>query len=170
MTSTTERPLPTTALPSLPVRSSPSEYVREYRTRHDLSAAHDPATGLITMRARHVVGVMVPAELGSRVRAVLDEAGHGGGPIVHHPRSGTWTLLADRDSAPAADCARLWHGRVFVIAANALIGLPSPVTLPTHAAYREWITVPDERIRPTVSTVIDALRTLLPPGRRPVHA
>ncbi|MGW5317635.1 hypothetical protein [Nocardia thailandica] len=164
MIRTTEHPLPTTALPALPGCSSPARYVREYRTRHGLPARHDPGTGHITMRARQVVGVMMPAALGGRVRDALAEAGAVGGPIVHHPRSQTWTLLADRDGAATAS-ARLWHGRVFVIAANALIGLPSPVTLPDHAAYREWIAVPHERSRPALSTVTEALLALLPPGR-----
>ncbi|MEV6657315.1 hypothetical protein [Nocardia fluminea] len=145
--------------------ASPARYASEYRSACGLPAAVDPATGQVTMRGGAIVGFMVPADLGTRLRAVLDQAGDGGGPIMAHTRSRTWTFLAQRDSSTeeVRDRTRSWWlDRVSVLTANAVIGLPSPVTI--DAEQRVWIVAPHSHLRPTTSTVIAALADILAKG------
>ncbi|MGY2033351.1 hypothetical protein ACW9HR_13190 [Nocardia gipuzkoensis] len=57
----------------------------------------DPDSGVITMRAGLVGGAMMPATLGQAVKVDLEQRRLGGGAIVSHPRSNTWTFLTRSD-------------------------------------------------------------------------
>ncbi|MEV6060919.1 DNA-directed RNA polymerase subunit beta [Nocardia asteroides] len=142
-----------------------TRYVGEYRSAHGLPAEIDPATGRVAIRAGAIVGFMVPAALGARLRAALERAGEGGGPILAHTRSQTWTFLAQRDSSTddiTARTRRWWRARVSVLTANALIGLPCAGTI--DAGRRVWIVAPHSCLRPATSTVIAALDEILSEG------
>ncbi len=148
-----------------PAQLSPARCASEYRSTCGLPAEVDPATGQVTMRAGDVVGFMVPADLGTRLRSLLDRAGDGGGPIVAHTRSQSWTFLAQRDSSTEEIRDRTrswWRDRVSALTANTVIGLPCPVTI--VAQRRIWIVAPHSQLRPTTSTVIAALGHILPKG------
>lgn len=143
-----------------------TRYVGEYRSAHGLPAEIDPATGRVAIRAGAIVGFMVPAALGARLRAALERAGEGGGPILAHTRSQTWTFLAQRDSSTddiTARTHRWWRARVSVLTANALIGLPCTGTI--DAGRRVWIVAPHSCLRPATSTVIAVLDEILSEGR-----
>ncbi|MGQ4617900.1 hypothetical protein [Nocardia sp. R7R-8] len=69
-----------------------------YRQVCDLPAeVHPPHLGRITLRAGRVCGVMMPAFIGSEVKAWMDRTGQQAGPVMTHPRSQRWTFLTSPD-------------------------------------------------------------------------
>lgn len=132
-----------------------------------LPAVLDSISGQIVVVAGRVQAVMVPWTLGQRVRAALTRSDTGGGPIVSHLRSGTWTFLtnSDRDLEPTPDDTRLWLGNVVVLSAGAPIALPTPTATNTDRC-REWELPPTSPQRPTTFAVLTAIRACLERGGR----
>lgn len=138
-----------------------------YRKVCHLPAVLEPRHGGITFRAGFVWGLMMPSELGQRVKVELERAG-GGGPIVAHPRSGTWTYLV-RSDIPAArmdDFHALFRRGIRLIAEGGVIALPSPAD--TDPTYRAWITAAHSPFRPSGLAVLDATGRCA--GREPARS
>ncbi len=130
-----------------------------------LPTVPDPVSGQIVLIAGRVQAVMVPSALGRRVRSELGRVEVGCGPIVSHPKSGTWTFLTDSDRRIEAlpDATRLWVNGVVVLASGARIGLPTPTATNTGSC-RAWESPPTSPQRPTTTTVLDAVRRFLQQG------
>ncbi|WP_054815109.1 hypothetical protein [Nocardia arizonensis] len=141
-----------------------------YRKVCELPAVVDPRHGGITFRAGLVWGLMMPSELGQRVKFELERGGRGGGPIVSHPRSGTWCFLVRSDipTARLAGFAALFRRGIQLVGDGGLIALPSPTD--TDPGYRAWITPAHSPFRPSGVSVLDATDTVAErEPRREVH-
>ncbi|MFD6391167.1 DNA-directed RNA polymerase subunit beta [Nocardia sp. NPDC060259] len=138
-----------------------------YRTVCHLPADLDPANGQITLRAGRVQAVMMPSALGERVRVELGRLDSGGGPIVSHPRTDSWTFLTSHSSELDlfTDGRRLWLARVVVLTDGPVIGLPSP-SAANPDAHREWVLPPHSPLRPSTAVVLDAARACVKAGER----
>lgn len=125
----------------------------------NLPAVVNPETAQVIMRAGSIVGFMLPADLGEKVQAALEQDGQPSAPILAHARSGTWTVLAQRDVSTAdilASTFSWWSHRVLVLTENMVIALPRG-----GVAEREWIVAPSDGTRPAASAVIAALSSLV---------
>ncbi|MGW5440563.1 DNA-directed RNA polymerase subunit beta [Nocardia asteroides] len=136
-----------------------------YQQVCQLPAVFDADSGQIIVVAGRVQAVMVPWALGQRVRRELYRSDTGGGPIVSHPRSESWTFIteSDRRIAPVADSTLFWLGNVVVLTSGVWIGLPTPTTTNAHPC-REWESPPTSPRRPTTIAVLDAIRAFLKRG------
>lgn len=136
-----------------------------YRQVCQLPAEPDPVSGQIVLMAGRVQAVMVSELLGRRARSELRRTEAGCGPIVSHPKSGTWTFLTNSDRRIEAlpDAIRLWVNGVVVLASGARIGLPTP-TATNMGSCRAWESPPTSPQRPTTTTVLDAVRRSLQQG------
>jgi hypothetical protein len=137
-----------------------------YQVVCHLPAFLDPVTDQITVTAGRVQAVMLPWALGLRVRSELSRSDAGYGPIVSHPRSGSWTFItnSDRTIDLSADNELFWIGNVVVLASGVPIALPAP-TATNADPCREWELPPTSPQRPTTHTVLDAVRTCLKRGK-----
>ncbi len=145
---------------------TPQSRCEFYRTDCQLPTVVDPDSGVITMRAGLVCGVMMPAALGQAVKVDLEQRRLGGGPIVSHPRSDTWTFLTRSDiSQKLLDDtgAELFRHGVTVIGTGVEIRLPSPSASPNSVRY--WISPARGPFRPSGVVVVEAVRAR--PARRP---
>lgn len=132
---------------------------RHYRKDHGLYAIVDPAIGRIMLEIGAVGAVVMPAVLGSRVRARLTVET---GPIIDHPRSGRWTFLTGPTESSCLDTALfadLFKGCASVALPGSRIVLPSPAD--ERSGYRNWVAPPRAELRPPLATVIDATRACL---------
>lgn len=136
-----------------------------YQQICQLPTVLDSDSGQITVIAGRVQAVMVPWALGRRVRSELSRSGAGYGPIVSHPKSGSWTFItnSDRKLDPATDDIVFWLGNVVVLASGVPIALPTP-TATNAAPFREWELPPTSPQRPTTFAVLVAIRTCLRRG------
>ncbi|MBH0775787.1 DNA-directed RNA polymerase subunit beta [Nocardia bovistercoris] len=143
--------------PCLGFADTPRARCEYYRKVCELPAVVDPRHGGITFRAGLVWGLMMASELGRRVKLELERTGRGGGPIVSHPRSGTWCFLVRSDipTTRLTEDAALFRSGVRVIADGAVIALPSPVD--TDPAYRAWISAAHSPFRPSGMSVLEAV-------------
>ncbi|MGW4366123.1 DNA-directed RNA polymerase subunit beta [Nocardia takedensis] len=135
-----------------------------YRKVCGLPAVLDPRHGGITFRAGFVWGLMMPSELGNRVRLDLERHGDGGGPIVSHPRSATWTFLM-RSDIPATrlpEFGALPRAGVRLIREGGVIALPSPAD--SDPVYRAWITAAHSAFRPSGMVVLEAANRCVAAG------
>ena len=132
-----------------------------YRDICGLPAELDATTGRISLRTGAVAGIVAPASLGQMVKIVLDRRGHGGSPIVSHPRSATWTFLvrADITREVALRDAPLWRNRIAILDGEASIALPSPAD--RGVFHRAWITSPRPDRLPSGLAVVDCIRLCL---------
>ncbi|MFE5479737.1 DNA-directed RNA polymerase subunit beta [Nocardia sp. NPDC056541] len=140
---------------------SPHSRCQFYRSMCSLPTVVDPATGRITMRAGFVGAVMMPTELGQRVKTSLDLRGVAPLSIVGHPRAEMWTFLVRSDIRPIGDpdeVARLWKARVVVIR-DGDIALPSPVVDPL--VVRTWVSPATSAFRPSGAVVIGCALSIL---------
>ena len=137
-----------------------------YQQVCQLPAVLDPDSGQIIVVAGRVQAVMVPWALGQRVRSELSRSDAGYGPIVSHPRSGSWTFITNSDRAIdlTADNELFWIANVVVLASGVPIALPAP-TATNADPCREWELPPTSPQRPTTHTVLDAVRTCLKHGK-----
>ncbi|WP_327109981.1 DNA-directed RNA polymerase subunit beta [Nocardia sp. NBC_01730] len=142
-----------------------------YRKVCQLPTVVDPDSGQITMRAGLVWGVMMPVELGQVVKVDMERRQLGGGPIVSHPRSRTWTFLTRSDIVQKLReniDAELFRHRVTLIGTGGRIGLPSPTD--RGVAYRAWITAAYSPFRPSGAAVVESIRAVIAPRRHYTHA
>ncbi|MFI2284601.1 DNA-directed RNA polymerase subunit beta [Nocardia beijingensis] len=128
-----------------------------YRQVCDLPAeVHPPHLGRITLRAGRVCGVMMPAFIGSEVKAWLDRTGQQVGPVMTHPRSQRWTFLTGPDLPEDirlfAEMSRLG---VSILRAGE-IALPGPGQRP--GLFRAWVHPPRDAYRPSGRAVVAAIR------------
>lgn len=140
---------------------SPHSRCQFYRSMCSLPTVVDPTTGRITMRAGFVGAVMMPTELGQRVKTSLDLRGVAPLSIVAHPRAEMWTFLVRTDIRPIGDpaeVARLWKARVVVIR-DGDIALPSPVADPLMV--RTWVSPATSAFRPSGAVVIECALSIL---------
>lgn len=132
-----------------------------YRHVCHLPATVDPSTGRISMRAELMWAVSLPSEIGQRVKIDLDHHNHRAGPIVCHPRSGTWTFLtrSDISRTVAQQQTPLWRGRVTITDGGRSIALPSPAD--RGVFYRGWIRSAHSPYRPSGLALVASIRTIL---------
>ncbi len=129
-----------------------------YRKVCDLPAeVHPPHLGRITLRAGRVCGLMMPAFIGSEVKAWMHRHDHRVGPILTHPRYQRWTFLT-RPDLPTdvrlyAELSRL---NVSILRAGGSISLPGPGQRP--GLFRAWVQPPRDPYRPPARVVVEALR------------
>ncbi|WP_330229022.1 DNA-directed RNA polymerase subunit beta [Nocardia sp. NBC_00508] len=128
-----------------------------YRQVCDLPAEVDPAhLGRITLRAGRVCGLMMPAFIGSEVKAWMQRHGHQAEPVLTHPRSQRWTFLTGPDLPEDirlfAEMSRL---SVSIVRAGD-IALPGPGQRP--GLFRAWVQPPHDAYRPPGRIVIEAIR------------
>ncbi|MEV0027712.1 DNA-directed RNA polymerase subunit beta [Nocardia sp. NPDC050793] len=146
---------------------TPRSRVDYYRSVCHLPAVLEPATGRIGFIAGMVWAVAMPSEVGQMVKADLDTKKQGGGPIVTHPRSHTWTFLV-RSDIPAtmiAAEAALFRGRRIAILGNGdRVALPSPTD--QGSDYRGWITAAHSAFRPSGRAVLYSVHACLTPARQ----
>ncbi|MET9288876.1 DNA-directed RNA polymerase subunit beta [Nocardia beijingensis] len=128
-----------------------------YRQVCDLPAeVHPPHLGRITLRAGRVCGVMMPAFIGSEVKAWMERTGQPSGPVMTHPRSQRWTFLTGPDLPEDirlfAEMSRLG---VSILRAGE-IALPGPGQRP--GLFRAWVHPPRDAYRPSGRAVVEAIR------------
>ncbi|WP_280352410.1 DNA-directed RNA polymerase subunit beta [Nocardia abscessus] len=109
------------------------------------------------IRTGVVCGLMMPAFIGSEVKARMASLGHEVGPILTHPRSQRWTFLTRADFPDGiglfAEMSRL---QVSIIRGGGLIALPGPGRRP--GLFRAWVRPPCDSFRPSGRVVIEAIR------------
>ncbi|MFE7745007.1 DNA-directed RNA polymerase subunit beta [Nocardia sp. NPDC057455] len=145
---------------SLPndIKDTPLSVCHFYRTVCDLPAEVDPPhTGRIVIRTGVVCGFMMPAFIGSEVKAQMQCHEQETGPILTHPRSQRWTFLAHADLPDAiglfAEMSRL---QVSIIRSGGMIALPGPGRRP--GLFRAWVQPPRDSFRPSARAVVAAIR------------
>ncbi|MEV0338527.1 DNA-directed RNA polymerase subunit beta [Nocardia sp. NPDC050713] len=134
---------------------TPRSRVAYYRTVCDLPAVVEPDTGRISFTAGMVWAIEMPSELGQSVEFHLETTKQGGGPIVTHPRSRTWTFLVRSDipaTMVAAQAALSRSRRITVLGNGDRIALPSPAD--QGSEYRGWITAAHSTFRPSGRAVL----------------
>ncbi|WP_435593764.1 DNA-directed RNA polymerase subunit beta [Nocardia sp. bgisy118] len=150
------------------VADTPRSRVAYYRSVCHLPAVLQPDTGRISFAAGMVWAVAMPAELGQMVKVHIERNKQGGGPIVTHPRSHTWTFLV-RSDIPAtmiAAEAALFHARRITVLGNGdHVALPSPAD--QGSEHRVWITAAHSVFRPSGRAVLYAVHACLAPTRQP---
>lgn len=115
--------------------SEPMAWVQDYRKLR-LMVRCDPRTGQIHLPVGDFAGaVTMPAYIGRAVRSRMEAAGL---PvvIVDHPRSQSWTFLADSHSGRFDDMAlyaKLFRYNVRIAPPGGSVALPSP-----HDAENPW--------------------------------
>ncbi|WP_159838602.1 DNA-directed RNA polymerase subunit beta [Nocardia sp. CY41] len=140
------------------IKDTPLSVCHFYRNVCGLPAEVDPPhTGRIVIRTGAVCGLMMPAFIGSEVKARLEHHGPETGPILTHPRSQRWTFLAGADLpdgiALFAEMSRL---QVSIIRGGGIIALPGPGQRP--GLFRAWIQPPRDSFRPSGRAVVNAIR------------
>ncbi|MET8777064.1 DNA-directed RNA polymerase subunit beta [Nocardia sp. NPDC004654] len=144
---------------------TPRSRVAYYRTVCDLPAVLEPHTGRISFTAGMVWAIEMPSELGQSVEIHLETTKQGGGPIVTHPRSHTWTFLVRSDipaTMVAAQAALSRSHRITVLGNGDRVALPSPAD--QGSEYRGWITAAHSTFRPSGRAVLsEAHRCATPP-------
>jgi hypothetical protein len=129
-----------------------------YRTVCDLPAVVDPPhMGRIVIRTGVVCGLMMPAFIGSEVKARMGSPGQEAGPILTHPRSQRWTFLTRADFPDDIGLyAEMSRVQVSIIRGGGFIALPGPGQRP--GLFRAWVQPPRDSFRPSGRVVIDAIR------------
>ncbi|MGV9613217.1 DNA-directed RNA polymerase subunit beta [Nocardia xishanensis] len=159
---------PPTAPPAPVVADTPRSRVDYYRSVCHLPAVLQPDTGRISFTAGMVWAVAMPAELGQMVKVHLERHKQGGGPIVTHPRSHTWTFLVRSDipaTMIAAEAALFRARRITVLGNGDHVALPSPAD--QGSEHRVWITAAHSVFRPSGRAVLYAVHACLAPTRQP---
>ncbi|BDT96622.1 hypothetical protein IFM12275_65980 [Nocardia sputorum] len=140
------------------IKDTPLSVCHFYRNVCDLPAEVDPPhPGRIVICTGAICGLMMPAFIGSEVKARLECHGPETGPILTHPRSQRWTFLAGADLPDGitlfAEMSRL---QVSIIRGGGIIALPGPGQRP--GLFRAWIQPPRNSFRPSARTVVNAIR------------
>ncbi|WP_280233180.1 DNA-directed RNA polymerase subunit beta [Nocardia cyriacigeorgica] len=140
---------------------NPSSRCVFYREVCGLDALVQAGTGRILVQAKGVWCVRMPGVLGQSVRADMHARRQAVGPIISHPRSGSWSFLVRPDvSVPSALSAQLFRVRVAVLRAGAEIALPSPADRQPNLRY--WLEPPRDRYRPSAALILASLARSLP--------
>ncbi|MGK8509745.1 DNA-directed RNA polymerase subunit beta [Nocardia asiatica] len=128
-----------------------------YRHVCDLPAeVQPPHLGRITLRAGRVCGVMMPAFIGSEVKARMHQHGQQVGPVLTHPRSQRWTFLTGPDLPEDIRLfAEMSRFGVSILRAGE-IALPGPGQRP--GLFRAWVQPPRDPYRPPGRVVVEAIR------------
>ncbi|MFE3441641.1 DNA-directed RNA polymerase subunit beta [Nocardia sp. NPDC059180] len=109
------------------------------------------------MKADHVWGMMMPGELGLRVKGDLQRRGESLGPIMSHVRSNRWTLLIRPDLPDETPFfAEMFRHNVSVVRLGGTIALPSPTD--QGARFRRWIEPPRSPFRPSGMSIVASIR------------
>ncbi|MEU2174565.1 hypothetical protein ABZ552_10115 [Nocardia sp. NPDC019219] len=99
---------------------------------------------------------MMPAFIGSEVKAWMHRTGQQSGPVLTHPRSQRWTFLTGPDLPEDirlfAEMSRLG---VSILRAGE-IALPGPGQRP--GLFRAWVHPPRDAYRPSGRVVVEAIR------------
>ncbi|WP_084483369.1 hypothetical protein [Nocardia amikacinitolerans] len=159
---------PPTGPPTPVAADTPRSRVDYYRSVCHLPAVFQPATGRISFTAGMVWAIAMPSELGQMVKVHLERHKQGGGPIVTHPRSHTWTFLVRSDipaTMIAAEAALYRARRITVLGNGDHVALPSPAD--QGSEYRGWITAAHSVFRPSGRVVLYAVHACLAPTRQP---
>lgn len=153
----------------IPISPAARVFAETARSRCDfyqricsLPTVVDPVTGRITMRAGLIGAVMMPIDLGRRVKSTLDVPGAPPLSIIGHPRAGMWTFLVRPDIEPIGNPAaldQLRRARIVVIR-DGDIALPSPA--PDPLMERTWVSPATEKFRPSGAVVLGCARSHLP--------
>ena len=97
--------------------------------------------------------VMMPAELGEKIAAAIKTEGLRG-PVIRHLRTGRWTFITEGwqegDTAPM--WLFNWHAMVIN---NGTLPLPR-----ADDAFRAWIHLPSNEIRPRVQDVVARIQRI----------
>ncbi|MEU2173014.1 hypothetical protein ABZ552_02165 [Nocardia sp. NPDC019219] len=133
---------------------------RHYRESNGLYGLVDPILGRIMLEVGAVGAVVMPAEVGRRVRERLTAGSEPRpGPIIAHPRADRWTFLTGPTDNSYLDTG-LFADLFRVCASIALPGshivLPSPTD--EHGGYRTWVVAPEGDFRREFAEVIAATR------------
>ncbi|WP_369024120.1 hypothetical protein [Nocardia cyriacigeorgica] len=116
----------------------------------------DLRTGRIILTVGSVTGVTMPADFG---RAMLSSKGFRPviiGPVVSHPRSRRWTILARSNIADYREVfSHLYRLDTTLAPLGAQIALPSPAD--GARALRTWVYAPLGAGLPLATDVIDDL-------------
>ncbi len=142
---------------------TPASRCEFYRRVCGLAAVVQPGTGRIVMPAGSVWALRMTSVLGQAVRHDLHVRRCAVGPIVSHPRSGTWMFLV-RPDLPESDrlLAQLYGARVAVHRRGGEIPLPSPGDRPF--TMRQWVEPLRDQFRPSGALVVAAVSRCLPAG------
>lgn len=128
-----------------------------YRQVCDLPAEVDPPhLGRIILRVGRVRGLMMPAFIGSEVKAWMHRAGHRAGPVLTHPRSQRWTFLTGPDLPEDIRLFAEMSRFSVSIVSGGTIALPGPGQRP--GLFRAWVHSPCDAYRPTGRIVVEAIR------------
>ncbi|MEV0357675.1 DNA-directed RNA polymerase subunit beta [Nocardia sp. NPDC050697] len=129
-----------------------------YQSVCQLPAVLEPPTGRIFFTTGRLWAISMPAALGQGVKMHLDRRHGGGGPIISHPRSHTWTLLtrADAPIRVVRDEAMLQHYGVRILRGGQRIALPSPAD--RGAQFRGWIFPARSTFCPSALVVLASVR------------
>ncbi|CAM4435839.1 LysR substrate-binding domain-containing protein [Nocardia ninae] len=139
---------------------------RFYQVTCGLPARVRPDLARVVFTVGSVGAVMMPAHLGTRVRAgLLVPDKEQVVPIVSHPRSKRWWFLVHPDIPRAAALlAELFRHHVSVVPVGYEVALPSPFG--SEIGRREWVREPSSGFRPSGVLVVEATRACLSPLRR----
>ncbi|MCP2316838.1 hypothetical protein APR12_002178 [Nocardia amikacinitolerans] len=146
---------------------TPASRCTYYRRVCNLPAVVDPHTGRIGFTAGMVWAVAMPSELGQMVKVHLERHKQGGGPIVTHPRSHTWTFLVRSDipaTMIAAEAALFRARRITILGNGDHVALPSPAD--QGSEHRVWNTAAHSVFRPSGRAVLYAVHACLAPARQ----
>ncbi|WP_228782753.1 DNA-directed RNA polymerase subunit beta [Nocardia abscessus] len=144
---------------------TPTTRCQFYRKTCGLPARVRPDLGQIIVLAGSVGAIIMPAELGGRVKGHLQNRQLQLGPIVSHPRSKRWTFLITPDVPDETRLfAELFRVNVSVSRVGAQIALPSPGA--RQAGFRVWVRPPRDDFRPSGMAVIESIRACRPQHRR----
>ncbi|UGT64420.1 DNA-directed RNA polymerase subunit beta [Nocardia asteroides] len=140
---------------------TPHSRCNYYRSTCHLPAVLEPPTGRIFFQTGRVWAITMPAALGQAVKLHLERRHGGGGPIISHPRSHTWTLLTRADAPIRAvrDEPMLQHFGVHILRGGQRVALPSPAD--RGGQFRRWILPARSTFCPSGLTVLASARTAL---------
>lgn len=127
-----------------------------YRRACGLPCTVDSCTGRIVLTVGSVGGVTMPAYLGEAVLDRMDAVDVTVGPIISHPRSRRWTILARSDVADYREVfCHLYRLDATLTPLGAQIALPS--SFAPESALRTWIQAPSGTDLPLATEVIELL-------------
>lgn len=136
-----------------------------YRQTCGLPAVIDPThSHQIVVTTTHVWALVMPCQLGARVKTALQQHNFRTGPIMNHPRSGRWTyLVAPGNVSDDPELLRLlYRANTALVRDGSTIALPSPTP---NRCFREWIDPPVSSFRPPAYQVVEAVRRCLITGQ-----
>ncbi|WP_120043270.1 hypothetical protein [Nocardia panacis] len=135
---------------------TPETRYTHYHNIFSFPVTLSPDTGRITVQTSSRLGaVVMPGDLGERLREHLTRVTGGCGPILRDPENNRWTVLVrpDLDRSIAKLYRSLRGCGVGELCAGLEIDLPTPVD--TGVERREWV------VPPAVDVPLPSLRVVL---------